>query len=25
MWVVPNNYTNFYPPPPDGILINLEQ
>jgi hypothetical protein len=21
-WVVPNNYTKFYPPPPDGILIN---
>ena len=22
-WVVPNNYTKFYPPPPDGILINV--
>lgn len=21
-WVVPNNYTKFYPAPPDGILIN---
>ena len=21
-WVVPSNYTKFYPPPPDGILIN---
>src|SRR5881397_999029 len=21
-WVVPGNYTKFYPPPPDGILIN---
>ncbi len=21
-WVVPNNYIKFYPPPPDGILIN---
>jgi Carboxypeptidase regulatory-like domain len=21
-WVVPNNYTKFYPQPPDGILIN---
>jgi hypothetical protein len=21
-WVVPNNYTKFYPAPPDGILVN---
>ena len=21
-WVVPNNYTDFYPAPPDGILVN---
>src|SRR6266566_1027609 len=21
-WVVPSNYTKFYPPPPDGVLIN---
>jgi Carboxypeptidase regulatory-like domain len=21
-WVVPNNFTKFYPPPPEGILIN---
>jgi hypothetical protein len=21
-WVVPSNYTNFYPPPPAGVLIN---